>query len=202
LTSDAVRPVVLRNGIEVEDAACVVLGFVEAWRLDLTADANPSSFGDIDLTRANRDGARISAEQRTAILGRRRTIERSLREIPPGASLTDGEATVPWLALRHLFEGFAGIRGVGFAKMTKALHRKRPALIPMLDSVVQAYLAEDDLGPDAPFAERALALTRGYKRDVDRNRATIRAIRRELERRAYSLTEVRILDLLIWSVRG
>ena len=86
--------------------------------------------------------------------------------------------------------------------MTKALHRKRPALIPMLDSVVQKYLENDDLGAQALFGERALGLVRGYKRDLDRNRAAVRAVRQELARRSYELTEVRILDLLIWSVRS
>jgi hypothetical protein len=84
--------------------------------------------------------------------------------------------------------------------MTKALHRKRPALIPMLDSVVQRYLEDDDLGADAPFGERAVGLVRGYKRDLHRNRAAMRAIREELAKRSYWFTEVRILDLLIWSV--
>ena len=60
--------------------------------------------------------------------------------------------------------------------MTKALHPKRPALIPMLDSVVQAYLQDDDLGAQASFGERALALVRGYKRDLDRNSAAVRAV--------------------------
>ena len=106
---------------------------------------------------------------------------------------------MPWQPLRRLFDAFADIRGVGFSKMTKALHRKRPALIPMLDSVVQKYLADDDFGPQAPFGERGLALVRGYKRDLDRNRAALRAVGRELARRDYIVTEVRILDVLIWS---
>jgi hypothetical protein len=109
---------------------------------------------------------------------------------------------VPWQPLRRLFDAFADIRGVGFSKMSKALHRKRPALIPLLDSVVQGYLEDDDPGPHAPFGERALTLVRGYKRDLDHNRAALRAIRRELASRDYVLTEVRILDLLIWSVEG
>jgi len=109
---------------------------------------------------------------------------------------------VPWLPLRQLFDVFADIRGVGFAKMTKALYPKRPALIPMLDSVVQKYLQDDDLGAQAPFAERALGQVRGYKRDLDRNRAAVRAVRQELARRSYGLTEVRILDLLILSVEA
>ena len=106
---------------------------------------------------------------------------------------------MPWLPLRQFFDGFADIRGVGFSKMTKALHPKRPALIPMLDSIVQKYLADDDPGAQAPFGERALRLVQGYKRELDRNRAAVRAVRRELARRHYRLSEVRILDLLILS---
>jgi hypothetical protein len=106
---------------------------------------------------------------------------------------------VPWLPLRELFDAFAGIRGVGFAKMTKALHPKRPALIPLLDSVVRQYLDDADLGAEAPFGERALGLVRAYKNDLDRNQPAVRAIRQELARQNYGLTEVRILDLLIWS---
>jgi hypothetical protein len=109
---------------------------------------------------------------------------------------------VPWVPLRQLVDTFADIRGVGYSKMTKALHRKRPALIPILDSVVQKYLEDDDLRAPAPFAERALGLVRGYKRDLDRNRTALQAVRAELTRRGYTLTDVRILDLLIWSVRA
>jgi hypothetical protein len=69
----------------------------------------------------------------------------------------------------------------------------------MLDSVVQRYLAEDDPGLAAPFGERALALVRGYKRDLDRNRAALRDVRSELAYRGYEVTEVRLLDMLIWS---
>jgi hypothetical protein len=72
----------------------------------------------------------------------------------------------------------------------------------MLDSVVQRYLVEDDLGAQAPFGERALGLVRGYKRDLDRNRTAVRATRQKLARRGYEITEVRILDLLIWSVEA
>ncbi len=196
-------PVILRNAVEIKDPLTTVLGFLEeGWAYDVSAVSGPGSFGEPDLRLANRGGARISAAEIAAILGRRRRIEGALRAIAPDASLTGAAGSVPWLPLRQLFDAFADIRGVGFSKMTKALHRKRPALIPMLDSVVQRYLEADDPGPRAPFGERALALVRSYKRDLDRNRAAMRAIRQELARRDYVVTEVRILDLLIWSVEG
>ena len=200
MTTNSVRPVVLRNGVEIEDPLAVVVGYVEAWRIPDSDLSRPASFGEADLRLANLDGARISAVEIAAILERRRAIERRLRAIAPHTSLAGATSSVPWLALRQLFDAFADIRGVGCSKMTKALHRKRPVLIPMLDRVVQRYLEHDDPGDQAAFGERALGLVRGYKRDLDRNRAGVRAVRQELARRGHSLTEVRILDLLIWSV--
>jgi hypothetical protein len=201
--TSSVRPVVLRNGVEIEDPLRVVLGFLEGhWAFDVSDPSGPASFGESDLRLANRGGARISGSEIAAILERRGAIERALRAIAPHASLAEVATSVPWLPLRQLFDAFADIRGVGFSKMTKALHRKRPALIPILDSVVQKYLEDDDLGAQAPFGERALGLVRGYKRDLDRNRAAVRAVHKELARRSYPLTEVRILDLLIWSVEA
>src|SRR5436305_9979406 len=192
------RPVGLRNGVDGEDPLAAVLGFLEEqWAYDASEVSGPGTFGEPDLRLANRGGARISAAEIAAILERRRRIEGALRAIAPDASLAGAASSVPWLPLRRLFDAFADIRGVGFSKMTKALHYKRPALIPMLDSVVQKYLQDDDLGVKAPFGERALGLVRGYKRDLDRDRAALRAVRRELARRSYTLAEVRILDLLI-----
>jgi len=193
------RPVVLRDGVVIDDPLGVVLGLVKAYRLDTGRPSQPESFGEPDLRLANRDGARISAAQIAAILERRSAIERALRAIAPDASLTGTADPVPWLPLGQLFGAFAGIRGVGMSKMTKALYRKRPALIPILDSIVQRYLEDDDPGPQAPFGERALRLVRGYRRDLDSNGAAVGAVRQQLAGRGYGLTEVRILDLLILS---
>ncbi len=200
MTASSVRPVVLRDGVEVDDPLRVVLGFLKApGRFDVSDPARPASFGEPDLRLANQGGARISAAQIAAILQRRGPIERALGDIPPGASLSGEANSVPWLPLRQLFEAFADIRGVGMSKMTKALYPKRPALIPILDSVVRTYLRDDDLGVQVPFAERALGLVRGYQRDLHRNQAAVQAVRQDLTGRGYRLTEARILDLLILS---
>jgi hypothetical protein len=200
MTTSLLPPVVLRNGVVIADPLGIVLGFVvthpEFGPSDLSRQA---LFGEPDLRRANRDGARISAAQIAAIVERRRAIEQALGEIAPQASLTEPASSVPWPPLGQLFGAFADIRGVGFSKMTKALHRKRPALIPMLDSIVQKYLEDDDPGAPATFGERALALVRGYKRDLDANLAGVQGVRREIAARGYEITEVRVLDLLILS---
>jgi hypothetical protein len=198
-----VSTIILRSGVEVENPLELALGFLEAYSSYEAYDsAGPESFDESDLRLANRGGARISAAEISAILERRGEIERALRNIHADASLADATSSIPWVPLTRLFDAFADIRGIGFSKMTKALHRKRPALIPMLDSVVHAYLAGDDpdTGSSGSFGERATALVRSYKRDLDRNRSVLHELQRELGSREYRLTEVRILDLLIWSV--
>jgi hypothetical protein len=198
-----VSTITLRSGVEVENPLELALGFLGAYSSYEVGDpSGPASFDESDLRLANRGGARISAAEIAAILERRGEIERALRKIDPAASLADGTSSIPWSPLTRLFDAFADIRGVGFSKMTKALHRKRPALIPMLDSVVQTYLTDDDpgTGSSGTFGERATALVRSYKRDLDRNRAVLRQLQRELASRGYRLTEVRILDLVVWSV--
>jgi hypothetical protein len=197
--------IILRGGVEVENPLELTLEFLAAYSSYEARDSSrPDSFDESDLRQANRGGARISAAEIAAILERRGEIERALREIRPAASLADTASAIPWLPLTRLFEAFSDIHGVGFSKMTKALYPKRPALIPMLDSVVQAYLTRDDSasGSSGTFGERATALVRSYKGDLDRNRSALRELRRELASRDYRLTEVRILDLLIWSVNA
>jgi len=192
--------IVLRGGLEIEDPLATTIRFVEAYPAYDARDSRPNRFDESDLRHANRGGARISAAQIAAIVERRSRIERALRSIAPDASLA--ETSISWPSLTRLFDAFAEISGIGFSKMTKALHKKRPALIPMLDSVVQEYLTSDD--SQAPssgtFGERATALVRSYKRDLDRNRSALRRIQLELASRGHRVTEVRILDLLIWSV--
>jgi hypothetical protein len=187
----------------VDNPLELALEWVEAYSsYEVEEASGPGSFDESDLRLANRGGARISAVEIAAILERREEIERALGELHPDASLVTATSSIAWVPLTRLFDAFADIRGIGFSKVTKALHKKRPALIPMLDSVVQEYLTSDD--PDAAssgtFGERATALVRSYKRDLDRNRSALRQIQRELASRDQRLTEVRILDLVIWSV--
>ena len=195
--------ITLRGGVELDNALELALEFLEAYAGLETGDSSgPASFDESDLRLANRGGARISAAQIAAILERRGEVEEALGRLDPDASLMDATSSIPWTPLTRLFDAFADIHGVGFSKMTKSLHKKRPALIPMLDSFVQEYLTRDLPRTSSPasFGERATALVRSYKHDLDRNRSALQEIQRALAERGYQLTEVRILDLLIWSV--
>jgi hypothetical protein len=155
-----------------------------------------------DVRIANRIGARMSGTEIDAILERRELVEAALSRIPFDASLADSEDAVPWEAITELFAAMSGIHGVGLAKTTKALHKKRPLLIPMLDSVVAGYLYSVDSIPPASAREHATALVRSYKRDLDRNVESLECVRAELEKAGYQLTLCRILDLYTWAYAG
>jgi hypothetical protein len=199
---------VFRNGAVVEDPLGAALGFFgtgAGYRvydgLPVAADA---TITEPDIRAANRGGARISAAEVAALLERRAAFEAALARIPPSASLCDPERRIPWPALADLYGAADGVRGVGFGKLTKFLHKKRPALVPMLDTVVVRYLRSvDELPPEGtPFRELAVALTRSFKRDLDPNLAALRAVQRELAARGYALTECRLLDLFVWEHAG
>ena len=100
--------IVLRHGIEVENALEPTLEFLDAYPSTVAEEASPTeSFGEDDLRRANRGGARISAAEIAAVLERKAEIERWLREkSPPGASLAVAERSIPWNALTGLFGEF------------------------------------------------------------------------------------------------
>ena len=96
-----------------------------------------------------------------------------LRGIASDVSLADAQNAVPWPTLSAAFRRVRRHPRGRLLEVAKALHPKRPALIPMLDSVVQAYLRDDDLGRLKLRWRRALALVRGYKRDLDHNSAAV-----------------------------
>ena len=139
--------IILRGGVEVGNPLEVALEFLAAYPDRETHGSGLASFDESDLRLANRGGARISAAEIAEILERRGEIERALSKIRIEASLADATRSIPWIPLTQLFHAFADIRGVGFSKMTKALHRKRPALI----RVAMAVLARRGRSGSAPL---------------------------------------------------
>jgi hypothetical protein len=152
-----------------------------------------------DAQIANRAGARMSSREIDALMGRADAIETALRRIPGDQSLAAPAEEIPWDALHDLFAAFGGIPGIGLAKVTKALHKKRPHLIPMLDSVVAGYLRSVEDIPIGDFADEALGLVQSYKVDLDANADALVSVQHGLNEQGYTLGLCRILDLYTWT---
>ena len=82
-------------------------------------------------------------------------VGEALRRIPPDTTLAASTDAFDWSALADLYRSLDGVPAVGVPRLTKVLHRKRPALVPILDEVVRSYLlAVEHLPATAAWASR------------------------------------------------
>jgi Family of unknown function (DUF6308) len=195
-----------RNGVVLRDPLALALLCLEHDFGYRTYDSQPiradGEWRREDAQIANRAGARMSSREIDALMGRADAIEDALRRIPGDQSLAAPTEEIPWDALHDLYAAFGGVPGIGLAKATKALHKKRPHLIPMLDSFVAGYLRSVDEIPVGDFADEALGLTRSYKVDLDANADVLVSVQHGLNEQGYTLGLCRILDLFTWTYAG
>jgi len=118
--------------------------------------------------------------------------------LAPGVDLSLVEA---------LLDGACRVSGVLLPVATKVLHRKRRALIPMLDNVVLGhYLAPPELAPlrgktqdGRQAASVATVVLDLFRTDLTASIVTLQMIGAELALEGpHVLTPVRMLEILIW----
>ncbi len=128
-----------------------------------------------------------------------------LAAIPVDAHLLDFDADLR--VLRELLDAAVQVRDVLVAVATKVLHRKRPHFIPMLDSVVlHHYLRESgnahrrgDLEYGTRAASAALIAATAFREHLRRERRAILRLRESLAQSGFMLSEVRLLEILVWT---
>jgi hypothetical protein len=97
------------------------------------------------------------------------------------------------------------------ATATKVLHRKRPALIPIMDSVVAGHYVHDDPTEKAllqrSWESRSAAADIGrltiarLRDDVLDGFAVLDQLQDSLEAEGYALSHVWVMDILVWTER-
>jgi len=202
-----VPPLTLRNGVTIADPLATALEFLEQdstyRKYDQAAVALDNKLTREDIRIANQMIARMSPAVVDGILSRSKAVGAALAQIPPTATLVDPEDVVPWEALTSLLWAIKGAPEVGLARATKVLHKKRPALIPILDAVLEKYLrGVDGLRRRGDFAVDSVGLIRSYKRELDASLPVLQALQKALRKRGIDLTEVRLLDLFLWGYSG
>jgi hypothetical protein len=109
-------------------------------------------------------------------------------------------------ALRNLLHAAVQASGVLIPVATKVLHRKRPSLIPMLDNVILTHYLNDhgrqDLLPalqdKCRAADVAMTVLDFFLEHLKKELTPIEQLRQELAREGYVLTQVRIVEVLVW----
>ena len=156
-----------------------------------------------DILASNMVNSRVDTGEKISIIwGNRAPMEEALAHIPPNASLLSEAA--PWDELEDLLRVALATRHVGLAVATKILHKKRPELIPMIDSVVGGYyrdvysdVTERGLGE----VKRAIRMIRHFREELQRCRTDLEKLSAIAKERGCNVTLVRILEVLVWIER-
>ncbi len=194
--------VVLQSGIKIKECQKKLVEFCHedasyrGYDKKKVNEDNWLTKGDIQL--ANFMGARMSPLIIESVISRTTMVNSALEHIAPGTGISDKH--VPWLAIEQLFSATLGPE-VGPARATKILHKKRPALIPILDSVVVSYcqvVCSHGLR-DKNEASKMIVYVQVVKVDVDNN---LNVLENAIQASALELTPVRAFDILLWAYSG
>jgi hypothetical protein len=193
----------LRNGKSIPDPLGYALAFVQSdgsyQKYDKAFVPQDSVLSRNDIILSRKIGSRLSDRSVEDVLSDSLTINTLLSDIPASANLS--ESDVPWDVLKRIYSILVQISGVRISIATKILHKKRPALVPVLDNEVAKYLRSvESLTSDR--VEEGIALTQSFKRELEVNIEALTCVRTALKKRGLELTEVRLLDIYIWAYSG
>jgi hypothetical protein len=215
----------LPSGLSIEDPLGRLKRFSreEYDYYDGIADLEPNRIVPIDVLatwsvnsgiyRIN-DNAKIkdpARKLRDVHRGLARACDPILSRVAPDAELLTFNAGSE--VLRELFRRALAVNGVGVAVATKVLHRKRRNLIPMLDNVlmdhyltrIEAASRREQRNWGDTEREMSLAMKTLYRfrEDLGGCRREIETIRLALADSNFSLSQVRALEILVWTeLRG
>lgn len=201
----------LRSGLRLPDATAMLRAKFAQWPWskydgDLPADMDQVTVADVE--RANRLGARLSYAAWKRLVARNGPAMNALLAELPKAALEDVDLD----AIRSPLVGLIDLvteKDINISRATKILYPFRPALLAVLDSVVEYYywyatsIADEvrfrrlqSVTSKGAYAFELLALLRD---DIVSARNALDAIRADIAGEPYaSASRVRIVESVIW----
>lgn len=174
---------------------------------DDVPQGDPNSIEPVDVLATVGINSRLDTAEkvRTVHLGLSSSCKEILGRIPRDADLAvEGPAPVVEL-LRVAFQ----TKFVALSTATKVLHRKRPGLVPVLDTVVAAYYLERSNRPELvgkiyesnkpASLEAAPILLSSLQDDLIGSRSELEDLVKQLLTTGFEMTSLRALDILLWS---
>jgi len=152
--------------------------------------ADPDQLTDEDRRIANQIAARMSAKTWAQILGQ------SIAQVGDWDLLHMSD--FEWQSRKKVIHEVLGVLlrhpGIGVARLTKALHRKRPKLIPICDNVVLEALAVDPGNKD----DRIIACMDRFRIVGQKQLPRLQELQKLSRQHGAEMAELRILELLYW----
>jgi len=208
----------LRQGIEVNNPEELIVSYWNKYKrsfaeYDKARLPNDDSFGEDQIREAIRVsnilGAMIPFYDENKVikplLHRQFQLEEALRLVPAEVNILDSYEEIPWQSIKQLLESFSA-KYLCLARKTKILHKKRPLLMPILDSVLAGKYCDPLLNEQQPVARnedtRAVKYIQELKKDIDENKEALLELQKGLKNKGYEeydLSLTRLLDIVIWS---
>lgn len=207
-----VKEIRFPSGLWIEDPLGRLLRFCreEYEYYDAVPPGDPNRIEPLDVLATVGINSRLdtATKVRTVHRGMSSAVNALLTQIPERAELHTFASLDP---LHELLAAAMTSKFVLLATATKVLHRKRPALIPILDSVVAGHYVHDD-----PIEKALLQLSwENRNAAADISRLTIGRLRDDviqgfdlldelrgaLDGEGFALSHVRIMDILVWTER-
>ena len=198
------------SGFSVENPLELLLGFVNhAYPMyDGVEVAQDHKLRVVEIALSTMLNSRISGNTGGKIWLKRATVEASLSQIPSHIDLLDitpGEPIPAESAIEQAIDSMCEIPRCKLAVATKILHKKRPGLIPIFDSVVEGLYWKSRLITSTckqadSWGKYAIGLTHLVRADLESVREKIQELREALEKNHTPLTGCGILNALMWAV--
>jgi hypothetical protein len=210
----SVRTLRLSNGLVIQDGLAAVLAkFAKfSWRYYDGVQTDPDVIEPVDFAITIAMNSRATAGRMKCFMERSDPLGRLLRKVPRDIALAGDTPRGVLESVAELFDEACKANGTALAVASKVLHRKRPALIPMLDQViVDRHYLPALRGPSAPSWFSAEWLKLGswsdptqYMRlmadELDNNRKALGEIREELPAMIPStISDVRLLEAALYA---
>ena len=196
------------TGFEVENPRELLFGFVHDWypMYDGVDVAQDNELRIIEIALSIMINSRISGNTGGEIWQKARTgVEEALANIRVGVDLLDvpqGNSIPDESWISRAVNAICTIHRSKLAVATKILHKKRPGLIPIFDSVVEGhYYPKWCPGVKGrSWGDFAVALTRLVHQDMLSVASELQDLRFALTENGTPLTGCRILNALMWAV--
>jgi len=196
------------TGFEVEKPQELLFGFVrEEYELyDGVEVPEDNQLRVAEIALSTMLNSRISGNTGAAIWREARTrVEEALADIRPGVDLLDvpqGDSIPDEPGISRAITAICRVPRSKLSVATKILHKKRPGLIPVFDSVVEGHYWPRwcPTVKGRSWGDYAVALTRLVHKDMLSVASELRDLRCALREAGKPLTGCRILDALMWAV--
>lgn len=206
------REIRFPSGLVIEDPLGRLLRFCreEYEYYDAVPSGHSNRIEPLDILATVGINSRIdtAAKVRTVHRGMSAATNALLERIPQDAQLHSFGVLDP---VHQLFAAAMTAKFVLLATATKVLHRKRPGLIPIMDSVVVGHYVREDATEQALFRRssenRTAAADIGrltverLREDVIDEDDALDELRQGLGSEGFHLSHVRITDILVWTER-